>query len=374
MATKKQEPEVTEKKQPAKKAAPKKTESKKAEPKKTEPKKASAEKQPEAPKKKPAAKKTAPAETKSSSKPKEPAKKAAPKKRAPKKSDPVTLEGPDLYGARADATNRRSIAQKTVDWKTGKTTRKLRWLALIPLLMLIVFFKYFMIGYSFTVLVLWCLVGILMFYNLCDLLQSKNFRWIKAVKRIFTFLLCVGLLIVGITECLIIHASFGDPKETVDYIVVLGAKVREDGPSVSLMDRIYAARDYLQEHPEVTAVLSGGKGEDEPITEAECMYQELVALGVDPGRLWIENNATSTWENMHFTLDLIEEKTGQRPEKLGVLSSEYHLFRAGLFAEACGIESVGIPARTSRVSQMVNHFMREVAGVWHYLLLGGQYE
>ena len=104
------------------------------------------------------------------------------------------------------------------------------------------------------------------------------------------------------------------------------------------------------------------------------MRNELVAMGIDPERIWIEDKATSTWENLHFSLDLIEEKTGTRPEKIGVLSSEYHLYRASLFAKACGVEFVGVPAQTSRVSQMINHFMREVAGVWHYWLLGGQYD
>jgi uncharacterized SAM-binding protein YcdF (DUF218 family) len=103
------------------------------------------------------------------------------------------------------------------------------------------------------------------------------------------------------------------------------------------------------------------------------MYRELVELGIDPNRIWIEDEATSTWENMHYSLDLIEERTGIRPTKLGVLSSEYHLFRASLFAKACNVESVGIPAATSRLSQRINHFMREIAGVWHYILLGGQY-
>ena len=88
----------------------------------------------------------------------------------------------------------------------------------------------------------------------------------------------------------------------------------------------------------------------------------------------MEDKATSTWENLNFALDLIEEKTGERPTKLGILSSEYHLFRAKLFAKECGVEPVGIPARTSRLSQKVNHFMREVAGVWHYLILGGNYD
>jgi len=87
----------------------------------------------------------------------------------------------------------------------------------------------------------------------------------------------------------------------------------------------------------------------------------------------MEDRSTSTWENFRFTLDLIEEKTGTRPEKLGVISSEFHLFRAGLFAKDCGIEAVGIPASTRWLSLKINYFLREAAGVWHYLILGGQY-
>ena len=79
----------------------------------------------------------------------------------------------------------------------------------------------------------------------------------------------------------------------------------------------------------------------------------------------------TTWENIRYSLDLIEARTGARPTRLGVLSSEYHLFRASLFARKNGVEFVGIPAKTSRLSQKINHFMREVAGVWHYILLGG---
>ena len=104
------------------------------------------------------------------------------------------------------------------------------------------------------------------------------------------------------------------------------------------------------------------------------MFRELFSLGIYPERLWMEEEATSTWENLKFSLDLIEEKTGQRPVRIGVLSSEYHLFRASLFAKSCGVEFSGIPAPTKRFSQKINHFMREVAGVWHYLLLGGQYD
>lgn len=235
------------------------------------------------------------------------------------------------------------------------------------------FLKFCIPGYSFSALVCLCLIGLILFYAFMPLIGLKYPAFAKITTRIFTVILIIGLLIVGTTEAIIIKSSFGDPEEQVEYMVVLGAKVNKDGPSVSLWDRICGAYLYLEEHPDTIAIVSGGQGTDEPITEAECMYRELVGLGIDPKRIWMEDEATSTWENMQFTLNLIEEKTGIRPAKLGVLSSEYHLFRASLFAKACGVEFVGIPAQTSRWSQKINHFMREVAGVWHYLLLEGQY-
>ena len=236
------------------------------------------------------------------------------------------------------------------------------------------FLKYCIPGYSFSALVCICLIGIILFYVFIPMVGLKFPVFAGIATKVFTVVLILGLLVVGITEAIIIQKSFGNPKQSVDYMVVLGAKVNKDGPSVSLWDRICGAYTYLEEHPEVTAIVSGGQGTDEPITEAECMYRELVLLGIDPKRIWVEDEATSTWENLNFTLDLIEEKTGERPQKLGVLSSEYHLFRASLFARVCDVEFVGIPARTSRWGQRINHFMREVAGVWHYLLLGGQYD
>ena len=255
-----------------------------------------------------------------------------------------------------------------------KNFRLVPWLICGALAAMAFVLRFMLLGYSFSALVCCGIIGIIAFYEITWMLRGKYPKAVKVLRKVFTVCLVLGLLVVGVTECFIIEASFGDPKEQVEYVVVLGAKVRVTGPSASLWDRIYGAYDYLEAHPDVIAVVSGGKGEDEPITEAESMREELIALGIDESRVWVEDKATSTWENLNFSLDLIEQKTGKRPEKLGVVSSEYHLFRASLFAEACGVDFVGVPARTSRVSQMVNHFMREVAGVWHYLILGGQYD
>ena len=71
--------------------------------------------------------------------------------------------------------------------------------------------------------------------------------------------------------------------------------------------------------------------------------------------------------------DIIQSITGSRPASVGVVSSEYHLFRTGLQAKAYGLEIVGIPAKTGSFDRWLHYFVREIAGVWHYILLGGHH-
>ncbi len=249
----------------------------------------------------------------------------------------------------------------------------LKWLIPLGFSLLSLFCYNTVPGHSFMGLVFLCLTGVIVCYYLLSMLRSPFPRTAKVLHRILTCVLCVGIFIFTATEAIIIHASFGHPDADCPYVLVLGARVNGTAPSVSLNDRIAAAEAYLKAHPDSVAILSGGQGADEGISEAECMYRELTKRGIPAHQLWLEDKATSTWENLHFSLELIEEKTGNRPESIGLISSEYHLFRASLFAQACGVEMVGIPAATSWFSIRINYFMREVAGVWHYLILGGQY-
>ena len=248
--------------------------------------------------------------------------------------------------------------------------RLLPWLCCGVLACAAFVFKFVLPGYSFSALVCCGLIAVILFYTLMPLLAPRLPRFTRVTMGIVTGLLVLGLAAAAVTEAVIIKASFGSPGEEADYLVVLGAKVRSDGPSVSLWDRINGAYDYLAAHPGTIAVVSGGQGPDEHMTEAQSMFDELTAMGIDPDRIWMEDKATSTKENILFSLDLIEEKTGERPDKLWVVSSEYHLCRAGMMTRDCGVEFAGVPARTSRFSQKVNHFLREIAGVWHYLVLG----
>lgn len=209
------------------------------------------------------------------------------------------------------------------------------------------------------------------FYCLLAVLAQSRPRLAGVLGWVLTIGLILGVLVCSVTGIMILRKSSGSGDVRCPYIVVLGAKVENGGPSPSLQERIDAAYEYLTDHPDTVAIVSGAKGSDEPITEAQCMYDCLVKLGIAPERIIKEEQATSTWGNLSFSLDIIEELTGSRPESIGVVSSDFHLFRTSLQAKEHDLEVLGIPAKTGSFSRWLHYFLREICGVWHYILLGG---
>ena len=185
---------------------------------------------------------------------------------------------------------------------------------------------------------------------------------------ILLVLLCLIIMVFSVTGVVIMHGATADKGE-FQYLLVLGTVVEGTEPSAMLSDRIQGAYDYLTAHPDTICIVSGGKGDEVNLSEAECMYNELVEMGIDPARILMEDRATSTVENFQFSLALIEEETGVRPETLGVLSSEFHLFRARMFARQAGVTPIAIPAHTSDVTTFVTYLLREIPLVWYYGLI-----
>lgn len=242
--------------------------------------------------------------------------------------------------------------------------------AVAAVLLLLGFLVRTMPGFSFSALILWGLSAVAVCYRLLHILSKRHEKCAIILRSIFTVCLCVGILAAAVTGGFVIHGAYGDPGQECRYVIVLGAGVNGSVPSLSLRERIDAAFDYLTTHPDAICIVSGGQGSNEDISEAQCMFRELTVMGIPPERVWMEDQATSTRENLRFSLALIEQRTGTRPDTVGVISSEYHLFRAGLMARDEGITAVGIPATTSWVSLRINYFFREIAGVWAYLVFG----
>ena len=126
---------------------------------------------------------------------------------------------------------------------------------------------------------------------------------------------------------------------------------------------------YLRAHPETPAILSGGQGAGEDISEAECMRRELVKRGVPESQLHLEEKSTSTAENFTYSRRLLPELgPDAKTATLAVLTSDFHCFRAHLIAQRAGLATFDIPARTDWVLLNANYYVREFFALGKTLL------
>lgn len=224
---------------------------------------------------------------------------------------------------------------------------------------LALFFAFALIGYIFTAALF---AGIGCVLLLWEWLSRKNRH---GAKKVLAALLCVGVLALIIVEIPIVRSSRGDEDFDADYIIVLGAGVNGSTPSLSMVNRLTAALDYLHSHPDCLAVVSGGQGGGEDISEAEAMRRWLSTHGIADGRILIEDKATSTEENLRYSFELIG---GQA--RVAVVSSEYHLCRAKAMARLLGREVGGIAGRTTYPVLKFNYFFREAFAMVYLWVFG----
>lgn len=138
-------------------------------------------------------------------------------------------------------------------------------------------------------------------------------------------LVCV--LIFGACFACVISGSRSELKDEADVMIVLGCQVMPWGPSILLQDRLDTALDYLEEHPDMTVVVSGGKGDDEHKSEAQAMHDYLVANGLASEQIILEDQSSNTYENLIFTTALLDELGYDTTQEFVVVSNGFHLFR-----------------------------------------------
>ena len=133
----------------------------------------------------------------------------------------------------------------------------------------------------------------------------------RFVKAVLVCVLVVGLLIFGACEVMVLSGFGTSAPPGADYLIVLGAQVRPDGPSVVLRYRLDAAADYLRNNEGTRCIVTGGRGRNEHISEGEGMKQYLVGLGIGEDRIIVEDQAVNTIQNIQFSKALILADSGE---------------------------------------------------------------
>ncbi len=191
----------------------------------------------------------------------------------------------------------------------------------------------------------------------------------KPVKIITAVVLLLALCALLVVEVPIVAAAARSPEPDADYIVVLGAAVYGTEPSITLQHRLEGAARYLEANPRTVAVVSGGQGAGEDVSEAECMRRYLVEHGIDPSRILLEDRSTSTKENLAFSKAVIEANGG-KVDRVVIVSSAYHLYRAAKIAETLGIRASGAAGSDGYPIYMFGMYLREAAAVLKLWVFG----
>ena len=171
-------------------------------------------------------------------------------------------------------------------------------------------FRFAMPGHDFIGYLLWLLAVLIFAFPRL----SKTWRIVLAA------LLVLGAAVFAVFEAPVISNAKTDAAPQSDYLIVLGAGVNGSAPSLSMVNRLEAALDYLEAYPDAVAIVSGGQGAGEDVTEASAMHDWLIAHGVPESRIVQEEQSTSTRENLENSFAIIRSRGGDPADGVAVVS------------------------------------------------------
>lgn len=190
-------------------------------------------------------------------------------------------------------------------------------------------------------------------------------RW--AWWRWLLLLVFLGVLVGGGTLLAMGFVGAGTQPQSADVIIVLGARVYPDRLSTSLKARLDIGLKLFRDGLAQQIIVSGGQGADEPTSEALAMQEYLLAQGVNPRAIHLEQNSYSTYDNLRFSQQIMLE---QGFGSALLVTSDYHVLRSRLIAWRLGIVSTSaaapLPVPATLRCRMLG---REVLAIWRELLL-----
>ncbi len=222
----------------------------------------------------------------------------------------------------------------------------------------------YMVGSGTFSFVIW-IVGAI-FFGAAFVLSGHD-RWKKlpaVCRKIIISIIAIGVAVFGTCYCAMFLHFNDNGMDNLDYIVVLGAQIRESGPSPVYKFRLDAAADYLVANPDTICIVSGGMGVNEPVSEGKGGKDYLVSRGIEADRIIAETNALDTVQNIEYSMEIIEAANANVDElSIGIVTSNFHLFRGVSIArKATSSRVYGIAAKTL-LWYLPNNMTRECFGI-----------
>lgn len=215
-------------------------------------------------------------------------------------------------------------------------------------------------------LIVWILTAACCVYALCHQRLNAWFTGPLIGRITLAVLICGAVFYAGMMAFVAFSGYANPPTGNEKVVIVLGAGLRKDKPSLLLRYRLDKAYEFAQSHPDTLVITTGGQGRDEWVPEGQAMRDYLIEKGLSPDRVVAETKSTSTEENFAFARQILEEMGVDADQPIVYVTNAFHCYRGGKYAQMAGFTQVsalpaGIPLRS-----IPTCYLREVFAVLYY--------
>lgn len=198
-------------------------------------------------------------------------------------------------------------------------------------------------------------IGIVGIFVLSAILNSYAMEHVvvQYILTIMNFIVFYFIFIFANFYMSSVIYSLYKPLRFQKYIIVLGSGLlggKEVTPllakRVDTALKIYLKQKKKNPERECKIIMSGGQGADEIVSEAAAMKAYALKQGIVETDIVCEEQATTTYENMLYSKQLIVEQETNKRYRVVFTTSNYHVFRASLEAKRVSLKAQGVGAKT----------------------------
>jgi len=165
------------------------------------------------------------------------------------------------------------------------------------------------------------------------------------------------------------HSSTLDQAAPADAIVVLGAAQYNGKPSPVLQARLDHAAELWKRKLAPKVVVTGGRIQGDPHTEAGASAEYLAGKGVPDSAVLREVQGRNSWESLQAAALFMKARG---IEKVLLVSDSFHDARIAAMSRDLGLKPLVSPTSDSPIqgSARVPYFLKEVLSLWVGELFG----
>ena len=203
------------------------------------------------------------------------------------------------------------------------------------------------------------------FTQLCDLVHRLTQTAGGVALLVIAALILLAGVVYAVVFTVLMLSVLHERCKKADVLVVLGCRIKGTKPTRMLRRRLDTAFEYLKSHPDLPCIVSGGRGADEQISEAQAMSDYLLAKGLDGERIIMEDKSATTYENLKFSARLM--RCNGRVCSIIVATDGFHQYRARLIAKQLGLKTYDLSAKTEPRFVLI-YWIRELMALGKFFL------